>query len=118
MNACTNHAICILFTFICRDLPPHDIWLATDESVVQAERTVAQDLRQGFNATVFMTIGNHENSIPNYFPPTTGIEAASNVTWLYREVDFASVKLMRLSFVIAKLSRSMYFGNIAILSQQ
>lgn len=75
----------IRFVIMTGDLPPHDIWRETQQSVREAEGAVAKALKQNFrNTKVYMAIGNHENSQSNYFP-SRNISGA-DVTWLYRSL--------------------------------
>jgi hypothetical protein len=67
-----------------RDLPPHDVWVSSQQSVERAEQQVAKQLKKAFvpkNKTVYMSIGNHESPLPNAFPTTNVPD--TNITDLY-----------------------------------
>lgn len=72
--------------FMTGDMPPHDIWAETQESVLAAEDQTASDLRRAFQKTVvFPAVGNHEGAPINDYPTHRLVElgVADSVDWLY-----------------------------------
>ncbi|KAK9721171.1 hypothetical protein K7432_003643 [Basidiobolus ranarum] len=75
------------FVVMTGDLPPHDIWAETQESVLEVEKTVMTDMRRAFekiNATAYFSIGNHESAPINSFP--TSSMNFDSIDWLYNSL--------------------------------
>ncbi|KAG0052698.1 hypothetical protein BGZ83_002217 [Gryganskiella cystojenkinii] len=68
------------FTILTGDIPPHDLWLANETSVLPQEKAAYDVIQGGLPSTVYPTVGNHEAGPVNLFPtPATGV----NNDWLY-----------------------------------
>ncbi|KAG0251723.1 hypothetical protein BG011_007420, partial [Mortierella polycephala] len=50
----------ISFSILTGDVPPHDIWLQTKESVVIVEEIAYNTMQEGLATKVYPTVGNHE----------------------------------------------------------
>ncbi|KAI1319696.1 hypothetical protein EDD11_003390 [Mortierella claussenii] len=70
----------INFTILTGDVPPHDVWLETQASVLSLEKTAYDVMSSGLSSTVYPTVGNHESAPVNLFPtPASGVDNK----WLY-----------------------------------
>ncbi|KAF9352130.1 hypothetical protein BGX26_010004, partial [Mortierella sp. AD094] len=60
------------FAILTGDVPPHDVWLESQSTVVPEEAD-AYNILAGLGATIYPTVGNHEAGPPNLFPtPASG----------------------------------------------
>jgi sphingomyelin phosphodiesterase len=70
------------------DLPPHDVWNQTkDDQLHVLKETVAQLAHYFPNVPIFPSLGNHESTPVNSFPPPYVDSAEFSVQWLYDELD-------------------------------
>ncbi|KAF9317855.1 hypothetical protein BG003_000251 [Podila horticola] len=69
------------FAIFTGDVPPHDVWLESESSVVPME-AVAYNVMAGLDAKIkiYPTVGNHEAGPVNLFPTTT---SGGDISWLY-----------------------------------
>ncbi|ORX92527.1 sphingomyelin phosphodiesterase [Basidiobolus meristosporus CBS 931.73] len=75
------------FVVMTGDLPPHDIWAETQESVLEVEKTTLMDMKQAFdkmNISAYFSIGNHESAPINSFP--TSSMSFNSIEWLYNSL--------------------------------
>ncbi|KAF2354919.1 Calcineurin-like phosphoesterase domain ApaH type [Trinorchestia longiramus] len=73
--------------YITGDLPPHDVWIQTKESVQRINGLTAERIRSAFPDTpVVMTIGNHETDPINSFPVPEVYDQGFNPSWLYESL--------------------------------
>ncbi|KAF9543678.1 hypothetical protein EC957_000533 [Mortierella hygrophila] len=74
------------FGILTGDIPPHDTWLETKETVVPIEKhsyeTIASFLGDGVN--VYPTIGNHEVAPANLYPTE---KSGGSAQWLYNSLS-------------------------------
>ncbi|KAK3837370.1 MAG: Metallo-dependent phosphatase-like protein [Linnemannia gamsii] len=74
------------FGILTGDIPPHDTWLRTKETVVPIEEhayeTIASFLGNGVN--VYPAIGNHETSPSNLYPTE---KSGGSLQWLYNSLS-------------------------------
>ncbi|KAF8932259.1 Metallo-dependent phosphatase-like protein [Dissophora ornata] len=68
------------FTILTGDVPPHDVWLETQASVLPQETNAYSVMAAGLSSKIYPTVGNHEAGPVNLFP--TPASGGSNA-WLY-----------------------------------
>ncbi|KAF9116534.1 hypothetical protein BGX27_001828 [Mortierella sp. AM989] len=69
----------VSFAIMTGDVPPHDVWLATKESVLAVEEH-AYGVMATLPAKIYPTVGNHETAPSSMFPtPSSG----GDISWLY-----------------------------------
>ncbi|KAF9189924.1 hypothetical protein BGZ51_009136 [Haplosporangium sp. Z 767] len=73
----------ISFSILTGDVPPHDIWLQTKESVVIAEEVAYNTMQEGLTTKVYPTVGNHETGPVNLFPTKA---TGGDISWLYKSL--------------------------------
>ncbi|KAG0304571.1 hypothetical protein BGZ98_005319 [Dissophora globulifera] len=67
------------FVIMTGDIPPHDVWLANQSTVVPDEAE-AYAVMATLGAKIYPTVGNHEAGPPNLFPT---VASGGNISWLY-----------------------------------
>ncbi|KAA0186014.1 hypothetical protein HAZT_HAZT006898 [Hyalella azteca] len=73
--------------YITGDLPPHDVWVQTKDSVRRINALTAERIKVAFpNTPVVMTVGNHETSPINSFPVPEVYDKGFNPAWLYESL--------------------------------
>ncbi|KAI1319697.1 hypothetical protein EDD11_003391 [Mortierella claussenii] len=67
------------FAILTGDVPPHDIWLENQSTVIP-EETHSYSVMASLGAKIYPTVGNHEGGPPNLFPTQA---SGGDVSWLY-----------------------------------
>ncbi|KAG0005914.1 hypothetical protein BGZ79_000608 [Entomortierella chlamydospora] len=67
------------FAIMTGDIPPHDIWLENQTTVVPTE-AIAFNVMARLNITMYPNVGNHEAGPTNLFPT---LASGGNISWLY-----------------------------------
>ncbi|KAG0355265.1 Metallo-dependent phosphatase-like protein [Gamsiella multidivaricata] len=67
------------FAILTGDVPPHDIWLENQTSVVP-EEAAAYNIMASLGINIYPTVGNHEAGPPNLFPTKA---SGGDISWLY-----------------------------------
>ncbi|KAF9993685.1 hypothetical protein BGZ80_001433 [Entomortierella chlamydospora] len=67
------------FAILTGDVPPHDIWLESQSTVVPEESDAYTNMA-GLGINIYPTVGNHEAGPPNLFPTTA---SGGDLSWLY-----------------------------------
>ncbi|KAF9356356.1 Sphingomyelin phosphodiesterase [Mortierella sp. AD094] len=67
------------FAIMTGDIPPHDVWLENQTTVVP-EESRSYDVMARLNLTMYPSVGNHEAGPPNLFPSQA---SGGNISWLY-----------------------------------
>ncbi|KAF9438217.1 hypothetical protein BGZ76_009144 [Entomortierella beljakovae] len=67
------------FSIMTGDIPPHDIWLETQSTVIPKHQAAYSTMSK-LNITFYPTIGNHETGPTNLFPT---LASGGNSSWLY-----------------------------------
>ncbi|CAO3568458.1 unnamed protein product [Mortierella alpina] len=70
----------ISFSILTGDVPPHDIWQQTRETVIIAEEVAYETMENGLTTKVYPTVGNHEAGPVNLFPTKA---TGGDIQWLY-----------------------------------
>ncbi|KAG0380984.1 hypothetical protein BGX24_001693 [Mortierella sp. AD032] len=73
------------FAILTGDVPPHDVWSETQNTVV-GEEANAYGIMASLGATIYPTIGNHESGPPNLFPTKA---SGGDASWLYNSLASA-----------------------------
>ncbi|KAF9111520.1 Sphingomyelin phosphodiesterase [Mortierella sp. AM989] len=70
------------FSIMTGDIPPHDVWLETQATVIPLEQH-AYEVMARLNVTMYPSVGNHEAGPPNLFPTAA---SGGNISWLYESL--------------------------------
>ncbi|KAF9934771.1 hypothetical protein FBU30_000065 [Linnemannia zychae] len=73
------------FAILTGDVPPHDVWAETQNTVV-GEEANAYGVMATLGAKIYPTVGNHENGPPNLFPTKA---SGGDASWLYSSLASA-----------------------------
>ncbi|KAF9171778.1 hypothetical protein BGX21_006795 [Mortierella sp. AD011] len=68
------------FTIFTGDVPPHDVWAETKDTVVVIEDQAYTNMKAGLSSKVYPTVGNHETGPVNLFPTKL---SGGDSSWLY-----------------------------------
>ncbi|KAF8966369.1 hypothetical protein BGZ46_000380 [Entomortierella lignicola] len=68
------------FSIFTGDVPPHNIWEQTKDTVIPIEKQSYDNMQAGLSGKVYPTVGNHETGPVNLFPTTA---SGGDVSWLY-----------------------------------
>ncbi|KAF9372833.1 Sphingomyelin phosphodiesterase, partial [Mortierella sp. AD011] len=67
------------FAILTGDIPPHDVWLESQSTVVPEESDAYTNMA-GLGINIYPTVGNHEAGPPNLFPTAA---SGGDLSWLY-----------------------------------
>ncbi|KAF8926375.1 hypothetical protein BGZ58_011233 [Dissophora ornata] len=67
------------FAIMTGDIPPHDVWLESQTTVVPEEAD-AFTILASLGTNIYPTVGNHEGGPPNLFPT---VASGGDISWLY-----------------------------------